>query len=118
MNYTYIASDNTASDADSFGASGQDVYVKKIIFGTPGDGEGVKIYNKATAFGHASGLGSTDSSDVAFYFTQPTAATGKPYVTEIDFTGVGSPGLQVDGGAVHTDSSQVTVIWEEVDEVS
>lgn len=108
MNHTYIASDNTASDAQALGAEGEDVVVHKIIVGTAGDGEVVKVYNKATAFGHASGIGSTDSSDVALYWTQNSAAAGKPYEHEIDL----SPGLLVDGGAVHTDASNVTIIWE------
>ena len=116
MKSVYIATDNTASDAKALGTSGRDVYVKKVIFGNPGDGEGFKLYDKVTAFGSGSGIGSTDSSNVALYLTQPTAAAGKPYVSVLDFTGNGKTGLQLDGGSVHTDSSQVTVIWEYVDE--
>lgn len=118
MNFTYIASDNTASAATALGAAGQDVLVKKVIFGLPADGKGLVIYNKAVAFGHASGIGSVDSANRAAFISQPTAAAGKDWVREVDFTGLGNPGLQVDGGAVHTDASQVTIVWELADQAN
>lgn len=113
---TYIASDNTAGAATALGAAGQDVLVKKIIFGTPGDGKGLILYNKAVAFGHASGIGSVDSANRAVYITQPTAGAGKNWVREVDFATGDSEGLRLDGGAVHTDGSQVSVIWELADQ--
>lgn len=113
IRYTYIGSSNITSAATGFNSTGQDCFIKKIIWGDPGDGEGIKLYNKATAYGHASSLASTDSSNIAFYFVQPTAAAGKPYITEITLSGEFNPGLQLDGGSVHTDSSKVTIIWDD-----
>lgn len=118
MQHTYVASDNTAGDAQVLGdRAGVDVYVKKVLFGTLADGKITKLYNKRVAYGHASGIGSTDSGSVAFKITQPTAAAGKDWVREVDFTSVGSPGLRLDGGSFHTDASDVTVIWEYADGV-
>lgn len=117
LRYAYIASDNTASAATQLGTSGQDIYVKKVIFGLPANGEALKLYNKAVAFGHASGIASTDSANVAAYITQPaTIGAGFNAVTEVDFTNGRDEGLRLDGGSVHTDASQVTVIFEPVDE--
>lgn len=116
MNFTYIASSNITADSTDFGAAGKDVFVKKLLLGSPADGKVVKLYNKNTAYGHASAIASTDSSDVAFYFTQTTHAAGCDWVREVDFTGNGSPGLQLDGGSIHTDGSHVTVVWEYADE--
>ena len=117
MRFTYVASDNTAGDAQVLGDSGRDIYVKKVIFGTLTDAKIVKFYNKRVATGHASGIGSTDSSDVAAYIVQSTAAAGKEWTRGIDFTVGGErAGLQLDGGSFHTDMSNVTVIWEYTDE--
>lgn len=114
MKATYVASDNSAGDAQALGAAGQDIVVKKIIFGNPADGKITNIYNKRVAPGHASGMGSVSTTDVVVQITQPTAAAGKDYVREIDFTSAGDPesGLPLDGGSFHTDESDVTVIWE------
>lgn len=112
MRHTYIASDTTAGDATALGAAGQDVLVKKIIFGTPADGKILNLYNKAVAYGHASGIGSVDSGSIAVKITQPTAGAGKDWVREVDF----GEGIQLDGGAVHTDGSQVTICWEFADD--
>ena len=116
MRVTYIASDTTAGDAQTLGAAGQDILVKKIIFGLPSDGAITIIYNKSSAYGSASGIGSVASDNIAAKITQPTAAAGKDWVREIDFTTGDSQGLQLDGGAVHTNSSQVTVLWEVADQ--
>ena len=110
---TYIASDNTASSATTLGAAEQDVLVKSVVFGLGEDAKGTILYNKTNAFGSASGIGSVDSANRAVYFTQPTAAAGKEWVRVLDFTNGGkSEGLRLNGGAVHTNGAQVSVIWE------
>ena len=113
MNVTYVASDNSTGDAQTLGVAGQDIYVYKVVFGTPADGKIIQFYNKRVAPGHASGIGSVSTTDVVLKVTQPTAAAGKNYVTELDF---GLRPLQLDGGSFHTDASQVSVIWQPVDE--
>ena len=116
MQATYIASDNSTGDAQVLADSaGRDVLVKKIIFGLAADGKIVNIYNKRVAPGHASGIGSVSSDALAAKITQPTAAAGKDWLREVDFTSGGKGGLQLDGGSIHTDASQVTVIWEYAD---
>ena len=116
MQFTYIASDTTAGDATTLGAAGQDILVKKVIFGTPADAKGLILYNKRVAYGHASGIGSVDSTNRAVYITQPTAAAGKDWVREVNFAEGDSEGLRLDGGSCHTDGSQVTILWEVADQ--
>lgn len=116
MQVTYVASDNSAGDAQVLGDAGRDIFVKKVIFGNPADGKVTNFYNKRVAPGHASGMGSVSTTDAVAQITQPTAAAGKDWVREVDFTSFGSGGLQLDGGSFHTDGSDVTVIWEYVDE--
>jgi len=118
MRYTYVNADNSAGDAQALGAAGQDVFVKKVIFGTGADGKVTHFYNKVTATGHASGMASVSTDSLACKIVQPTAAAGKDWVREVDFTSNGSGGLQLDGGSFHTDAATVTVIWEPVDESS
>lgn len=113
MRFTYVASDNSAGDAQVLGDAGQDIYVRKVIFGTPADGKITHFYNKRVAPGHASGMGSVSTDQLALKHTQPTAAAGKDWERFLDF---GDAPLQLDGGSFHTDASQVTVIWEVVDE--
>lgn len=113
MNFTFVVSDNTAGNAQVLGAAGQDIYVKKVIFGTGTDGKAVVLYNKRVAYGSASGIGSCDSADIAVKLVQPTAGAGKDYLRVVDF---GEPGIQLDGGSFHTDNANVTVVWEPVDE--
>lgn len=113
MNYTYIASDTTAGNATALGTAGRDIYVKQLIFGSPTAAKITILYNKAVAYGSASGIGSVDSSNIAFKYTQPTAAAGNDIRYELTFAG---EGLQLDGGSVHTDDTDTTVIWEYVDE--
>jgi len=108
----YVASDNSTSDAQVLGAASQDIFVKKVIFGTPSDGGITRFYNKRVATGHASGIGSVSSDELVCMITQPTGAAGKDWLREFDFTSNGSEGLRLDGGSFHTDESQVTVIWE------
>lgn len=116
MRFTYVASDNTAGNAQTLGASGEDILVKKVIFGNPANGKGIKLYNKRVAFGHASGLASTDPDDVAAYILQPaTIGAGFNAVVEVDFTANGSGGLPLDGGSFHQDGAKVTVVWEVAD---
>lgn len=113
MRFLYIASDNSASDATVLNAKNQDAFVKKIIFGAPSNGDILHAYNKTTAYGHTSGMGSVDSSDIALAITQPTAAAGLPHFRELNLAGELNAGLQLNGGAIHTDGSQVTVIWDD-----
>ena len=113
MQVTYVASDNSAGDAQVLGDSGRDIYVRKVVFGNPADGKVTNLYNKRVAPGHASGMGSVSTTDVVLQLTQPTAAAGKDWVRELNF--VDAP-LQLDGGSFHTDGSDVTVIWEYKDE--
>ena len=113
MQYTYVSSSNITSAATALGNANQDVFVKKIIFGTPADGKVIKLYNKTTAYGHASAIASTDSSNVALYFTQATHAAGTEFVQELNLSGEFNPGLRLNGGAVHTDGSNITIIWDD-----
>lgn len=102
MRYTYIASDNTASNGTAIGADNQDVVVYKLIFGTPADAKYAVIYDKYNPVTGA-------TTNIAAYITQPTAAAGKDWVREVDF----GKGLHLgEGGAVVTDASQVTVLWD------
>lgn len=117
MQVTYVASTNATGDAQVLGDQvGRDVIVKKIIFGNPTDAAITNFYNKRVAPGHASGMGSVSTTDLVCQITQPTAAAGKDWVREIDFTSGGKGGLQLDGGSFHTNENDVTVIWEYSDE--
>ena len=113
MRVTYVASDNTASDAQVLGAAGQDVYVHAIHFGAPTAGKITHFYNSSVSSGHASGIGSVDTTNLVWYLVQPTAAAGNNVQYKVEFN---TP-LQLDGGSFHTDDDKVTVIWEPVDEV-
>lgn len=113
MRFTYLAADNSAGDAQVLGDAGKDIYIRKVIFGTPADGKITNFYNKRVAPGHASGMASVSVTDCALQHTQATAATGKDWERFLDF---GDAPLQLDGGSFHTDASDVTVIWEYVDE--
>lgn len=115
MRHTYIASDNSAGDAQVLGAAGQDVYIRKICFGAPTAGTITHIYNARVAPGHASGMASVSATNLAWYLLQPTAAAGNNIIYEYDF---GDAPLQVDGGSVHTNDDKVTIIWEPVDEAT
>lgn len=109
---TYVASDNSAGDAQVLGAAGEDIFVRKIIFGNPADGKVFNLYNKRVAPGHASGMGSVSVTDAKLQVTQPTAAAGKDWVREIDF---GAFPIQLDGGSFHTDGADVSVVWDRFD---
>lgn len=113
MRKTYVASTNAVGDAQVLGDAGEDIYVRKIIFGNPTDGAITNFYNKRVAPGHASGMGSVSVTDAVMQITQPTAAAGKDWVREIDFK---DAPLQLDGGSFHTNENDVTVIWETVNE--
>lgn len=113
MRYTFITSDNSASDATSFNAQGQDAFVKKIIFGSPTDGDILHLYNSATAYGASGGMGSVQTDDLALAITQPSHAEGCDWVREVTLSGEFNPGLQLDGGSVHTDGDDVTIIWDD-----
>lgn len=122
--FTYVASSNATTDSTNLvsrdeaagAALNRDVYVKKVIFGVPANGERTMLHDAITQPGHASGMGSVSVGEVAWNFTQPTAAAGLDLAKEIDFTSPNCKGLKLNGGSVHTDSSRVTVIWEPVDE--
>lgn len=118
MRTTYVASDNSTGDAQTLGASGQDIYIKKIFFGAPTAGKITHFYNKRVATGHASGMGSVSTDELVWYLVQPTAAAGNNILYSVDFTGVGNPGMRLDGGSFHTDDDKVTVLWEPVDEAN
>ncbi len=114
MNATYIAADNSAGDGQVLGASGQDIYIRAIHFGAATGGKITYIHNARVSTGHASGMGSVATNNLIWVFTQPTFAAGLDQVNQIEFA---TP-LQVDGGSVHTDDDQVTIIWEPVDEAT
>lgn len=117
MQVTYVASNNSTGDAQVLGdRAGVDILVKKLIIGSPTDAAITQFYNKRVAPGHASGIGSVSTTDVVCRITQPTAAAGKNWVREVDFTQGGKGGLQLDGGSFHTSESQVSVIWEYSDQ--
>ena len=118
MRYTFINTSTTAGDATTLGVAGQDIYVKKIILGNPTAAQQIKLYDKTVAWGHASGIGSVDDTNVAFNHTVPSAAAGRDILTEFDFTSYGSQGLPLNGGACHTDSVDVTILWEAKDDVA
>ena len=103
MRYTYIASDNTATNGTSLGTDNTDVVVYKIIFGNPTDGGITYLYDKTNPVYQA-------ATSLVVKFTQATAAAGKNWVREIDF---GSNGVELgEGGNVVTDESDVTVVWD------
>ena len=114
MRKTYIASTNAVGDAQVLGDADQDIYVRGIIFGNPTDAGVTNIYDKRVAPGHASGMGSVSTTDCILQITQPTAGAGKDWVREIWFPDYAP--LQLDGGSVHTNENDVTVIWETKDE--
>ena len=113
MRVTYVASDNSAGDAQVLGDSGRDIYVRKIIVGNPTDAGVTNFYNKRVAPGHASGMGSVSVTDCVLQITQPTAGAGKNWVREVDFS---LAPLELDGGSFHTNENDITVIWEYKDE--
>ena len=115
MQQTYVASDNSTGDAQVLGDAGRDIYVKTIIWGTQTDAKIVRFYNKRVAPGHASGIGSVSADQLAAHIAQPTAAAGKDWDRITNFTAVGCPGLQLDGGSFHTDGTNITVQWEYTD---
>ncbi|MCK9370923.1 hypothetical protein M0R04_13515 [Candidatus Dojkabacteria bacterium] len=115
MRFTYVASDNSAGDAQALGAAGQDIYVRKVIFGAPADGKITNFYNAVVAPGHASGMGSVSTTNIALQHTQATHAAGTDFERFLDFS---NAPLQLDGGSFHTNASDVTVIWEPVDEAT
>lgn len=112
MRYSYIASDNSAGDAETLGAAGEDIYVWGLHFGAPTAGKITHLYNKRVAGGHTSGMGSVSTNSLAWYLVQPTAAAGNDLQYDVWF----DKPLQLDGGSVHTNDDKVTVIWEPVDE--
>ena len=122
--FTYVASDNSAGDSTNLETrdevagtgAGRDVYVKKVIFGVPANSERTILHDAPSQPGHASGMGSVATAEVAWNFTQPVAAAGLDLAKEIDFTSPGCKGLRLNGGSIHTDSARVTVIWAPVED--
>jgi len=113
MRFKYIASDNSTSDASAFNSTGQDCFIKKIFFGAPADGDLTNLYNKSVATGHTSGMGSVSTANLAWHHTQATHAEGTDWERVVEFAGEFNPGLQLDGGSIHTNASSVTVIWDD-----
>ena len=117
VHFTYINADNAAGNStnlegrdEAAGAgANRDIFVKKILFGGPADGDVTILHDAQTQPGHASGMASVLVPEAAWKFTQPTAVAGINRTYEVDF---GEPGLPLNGGSVHTDSSPLTVIWE------
>ena len=117
--FTYVVSDNSAGDSTNLvsrdevagAALDRDVYVKKVIFGVPANGERTMLHDAITQPGHASGMGSVATAEIAWNFTQPVAAAGLDLAKEIDFTSPNCKGLRLNGGSIHTNSARVTVIW-------
>lgn len=117
INFTYVGSDNATGDSTNLEArdeasgagAGRDIYVKRILFGNPAGGDQTILHDAQTQPGHASGMGSVATAEAAWNFTQPSAAAGNDIVRVVDF---GEPGLPLNGGSIHTNSSPLTVIWE------
>lgn len=107
MKYLYIASDNTAAETtqagQALGVENQDVWVKKIIWGSPSDAHYITIYDKVNPVLSA-------STNIAAKITQPTHAAGCDWLREIDF---GPKGLHLgEGGCVVTNGNQITVMYD------
>jgi len=122
--FTYVAADNSATDSTNLEArdevagvgANRDVYVKKVIFGVPANGERTMLHDAPSQPGHASGMGSVLVPEVAWNFTQPTAAAGLDLKFEVDFTSPNCKGLRLNGGSIHTNSARVTVVWAPVED--
>ena len=100
--YTYIASDNSATNGTALSVDNADVIVYRIIVGNPSDGGYVHLFDKVNPVAGA-------TTSVVVKITQPTAGAGKDWVRDIDF---GPDGVKLgEGGNVVTDESDVTVIW-------
>ena len=114
--FTYVNADNATTDSTNLEGSDEaagaganrDVFVKKVLFGNPVAADVTILHDAPTQPGHASGMGSVLVGEAAWKFTQPTAAAGNDIVREVDF---GEPGLPLNGGSIHTDSSPLTVVW-------
>lgn len=117
VHFTYVNADNATGNSTNLEArdeaagagSGRDIYVKKVLFGNPADADQTVLHDAQTQPGHASGMGSIALGEAAWRFVQPTAAAGIERTFVVDF---GEPGLPLNGGSIHTDSSPLTVIWE------
>src|SRR3990167_6007706 len=122
--FTYVAADNSATDSTNLEArdevagvgANRDVYVKKVIFGVPANGERTMLHDAPSQPGHASGMGSVLVPEVAWNFTQPTAAAGLDLKFEVDFTSPNCKGLRLNGCSIHTNSARVTVVWAPVED--
>lgn len=114
MKYTYIGSDNTATNGTALSTdANRDVFIYKIIFGLPADSVYAKIYDTTVPVTGA-------TTNLVAFLSQPTAAAGKNYWGVVDFTSGrgGQDGLHLgQGGNVVTNASQVTVVWEYADQV-
>jgi hypothetical protein len=111
MNFTYAAAANSTTNGVALGAADQDIYVHKVIIGTPVGTGSIKLYNKTVAF-------ATDTSNIAFKVVLPSTLTSsKEYDYQTVYT-FDKP-LQLNGGNLMVDQAMlVTVIWEPVDESS
>src|SRR3990167_11152445 len=101
--FTYVAADNSAGNSTNLEArdeaagagAGRDIFVKKVIFGVPANGERTMLHDAPTQPGHVDGMGSVATAEVAWNFTQPTAAAGLDLAKEIDFVSGDGKGLRL-----------------------
>jgi hypothetical protein len=109
--FTYAAAANSTTNGVALGAADEDIFVHKLIIGTPVASGTIKLYNKTVAF-------ATDTSDIAFKIALPATLTSSheyPYETVYTF----EKPLQLNGGNLMVDQAMlVTVIWEPASEAS
>mgnify|MGYP003395350219 CR=1 FL=1 len=104
---TYIAGDNTATNGTALGVAGQDIRIYRILVGLPTDTATVTVYDISNPVNGA-------TTNIAFKLTEPTAASGKDWVREVNF---GEYGLPITGGGnvIIGATNNVTVIWAVAD---
>lgn len=103
LHYTYVASDNTATNGTALGVAGQDILVKALVFGLGADSVYAELYDETNPFAGA-------TTNIAAKVTQPAAAAGKNYDRTVTF---GDGLLLGNGGNVVTTASQLTVVWDD-----
>lgn len=111
MRFTYAPAANNTTNGVALGPVDEDVFVHKIIIGTPVGSGNIILYDKAVAY-------SGDTSNIAFKVTLPaTLTSSKQYDYQTVYT-FEKP-LQLNGGNLMVDQAMlVTVIWETADESS
>lgn len=119
MPVTFIKTSNAATGGVALGAVNQDVFVKKIIIGSPVNSGNVGIYSITNP---QPSFSANNDAQLAFKMTY-TGSVSESSTKILDFTSNGqasgeqnseSQGLRCNsGGNVMIDQSmQVTVIWE------